>query len=284
MTTEFVPTSVPTTADRRDHHQQSKLRRDLTTMSMVSERELIRLRRTPTRIVSGLAQPILFLVVLGAGLSSAISGGATGGSDYQEFLLPGVLAMSVMISAIMAAISIVWDREFGFLREMLVAPVSRRSIVLGKALGGGTVAVAQGLVIIVLAPVVGLDLTVGRFFGAVFFLLLLAFSMCAFGIVLSSRVQRMESFQMIMMMVMQPMIFLSGAIFPLAGLPGWLTVITRLNPATYAVDPVRRVMIPSAPGVTLFGVELSIWTEALITIVFGTAMLAAAVRMFRTNE
>jgi ABC-2 type transport system permease protein len=284
MTTEFVPTSAPATTGRRDHQTQSRLRRDLTTMAMVFERELIRLRRTPTRIVSGLAQPILFLVVLGAGLSNAIGGGATGGSDYQEFLLPGILAMSVMTSAIMAAISIVWDREFGFLREMLVAPVSRRAIVLGKALGGGTVAVAQGLVIIVLAPVVGLDLTVPRFFGAVFFLLLLAFSMCSLGILLSCRVQRMESFQMIMMMVMQPMIFLSGAIFPLQGLPGWLTVITRLNPATYAVDPVRRVMIPSAPGVTLFGVELSIWTEALITIAFGSVMLAGAIRMFRTNE
>ena len=209
--------------------------------------ELIRLRRTPTRIVTGLAQPIIFLFILGAGLGSLIQQGP-GGLDYQEFLFPGILSMSIITSALFSAVSIVWDREFGFMREMLVAPVSRASIVLGKALGGGTVAVVQGLILVFAAPIVGVDLTVGRLLLLILSLLLLAFAMTAFGIVLATRIERMESFQMVMTLVLQPMIFLSGAVFPLQNLPTWLAVITHLNPATYAVDLVRGRCCPTFPG------------------------------------
>src|SRR5436190_7093002 len=220
--------------------------RNVHAMGMVWRRDLIRLRRMPTRIVTGVAQPLLFLFVLGAGLESAIGANGAAGVDYQQYLFPGILAMSVLTSALFSSMAIVWDREFGFMREMLVAPVSRSTLVLGKAMGGGTVSVVQGLVLVAAAPFVGVSFTVTSFFEMVGFLLLLAFSLTAFGMVIASRMQRMESFQMVMALVMQPMLFLSGAIFPLIALPAWLGVITRLNPATYGTDAIRRVVLPTA--------------------------------------
>jgi ABC-2 type transport system permease protein len=258
--------------------------RNLRAVLMVWRRDVIRLFRMPTRIISGIAQPLLFLFVLGAGLENAIGDQGAAGLDYQQYLFPGILAMSVLTSALFSAIAIVWDREFGFMREMLVAPVSRASIVFGKALGGGSVSVVQGLVLVVVAPVVGVSFTVGSFFQMLGFLLLLAFSLTAFGIVIASRMQRMESFQMVMALVMQPMLFLSGAIFPLVALPGWLAVITRLNPATYGVDAIRRVVLPSAAPLTIFDWTVPLWADAVITLAFGAAMLALAVRLFAKTE
>ena len=273
------PAPAPDAATRR----QATVTRNGRTIGMVWQRELIRLRRTPTRIVTGLAQPIIFLFILGAGLGSLIQQGP-GGLDYQEFLFPGILSMSIITSALFSAVSIVWDREFGFMREMLVAPVSRTSIVLGKALGGGTVAVVQGLILVVAAPIVGVDLTVGRLLLLIVSLLLLAFAMTAFGIVLATRIERMESFQMVMTLVLQPMIFLSGAVFPLQNLPTWLAVITHLNPATYAVDLVRRSVLPDVPGVEIAGWVVPMWAEAALVLSIGTGLLALAVRLFNRTD
>jgi ABC-2 type transport system permease protein len=273
------PVSAPDAATRR----QATVTRNGRTIGMVWQRELIRLRRTPTRIVTGLAQPIIFLFILGAGLGSLIQQGP-GGLDYQEFLFPGILSMSIITSALFSAVSIVWDREFGFMREMLVAPVSRASIVLGKALGGGTVAVVQGLILVLAAPIVGVDLTVGRLLLLIVSLLLLAFAMTAFGIVLATRIERMESFQMVMTLVLQPMIFLSGAVFPLQNLPTWLAVITHLNPATYAVDLVRRSVLPDVPGVEIAGWVVPMWAEAALVLSIGTGLLALAVRLFNRTD
>jgi ABC-2 type transport system permease protein len=261
------------------------LARNLRTIGMVWRREIIRFRRTPARIVSGLAQPILFLFVLGAGIKPLVGGRSAGGVDFQQFILPGVIAMSVLFSSLFSAISIVWDREFGFLREMLVAPVSRTGLVLGKAAGSGTVAAAQGLILVAAAPIVGVHLGALEFVEVVGLLLLLSFALTAFGIVVASRMQRMESFQMVMGLVVNPMLFLSGAIFPLRGLPTWLAVVTRLNPATYGIDPIRRVMLESdASAVTINGWVVPIWTEVLIVLTLGVAMLALAVRSFQKTE
>jgi ABC-2 type transport system permease protein len=253
---------------------------------MVWRREIIRFRRTPARIVSGLAQPILFLFVLGAGIKPLVGGRAAGGVDFQAFIFPGVIAMSVLFSSLFSAISIVWDREFGFLREMLVAPVSRTGLVLGKAAGAGTVAAGQALILVAAAPIVGVSLDALQFLEVIGLLLLLAFALTAFGIVIASRMQRMESFQMVMGLVVNPMLFLSGAIFPLRGLPIWLAVVTRLNPATYGIDPIRRVMLggSDAAPLTINGWVVPIWTEVLIVLTLGTAMLALAVRSFQKTE
>jgi ABC-2 type transport system permease protein len=260
------------------------LSRNARTVAMVWERELIRFRRSQARIVTGLAQPLLFLVVLGAGLSKFIGSRGAAGVSYQQYLLPGVIAMSVLFSSLFSAISIVWDREFGFLREMLVAPVSRTALVLGKAVGGGTVSILQGIVLLVAAPFVGVHLTILNVAEMIALLMALSFGLVSFGIVVASRIQRIESFQVVMSLVVNPMLFLSGAIFPLQRLPGWLGVAVKVNPATYGVDPIRRVILGDRGALTIGGGIVPIWAEVLIVLAMGTAMLALAVRSFRRTE
>jgi ABC-2 type transport system permease protein len=283
MADAVLPARVPATAPL-GVRREGTLVRNVRAIWMVWTRDLIRLKRTPTRIVTGIAQPLLFLFVLGAGLEHLIGAQKAAGVNYQQYLFPGILAMSVLTSALFSAIAIVWDREFGFMREMLVAPVSRSSLVLGKALGGGSVAVVQGIILVLAAPIVGVEITVGSFFAMLGFLLLLAFALTAFGIVIASRMQRMESFQMVMALVLQPMIFLSGAIFPLVALPAWLGVVTRLNPATYGIDAIRRVLLPGITPLTIFSWTVPLWADALITFTFGALMLTLAVRLFATAE
>lgn len=266
---------------------------ELRAVGVVWQRELIRFVRARARIVTGLVQPLLFLFVLGSGLSPLV--GDAGGFDFRQFVFPGVIAMSVLTTAIFSAVSIVWDREFGFLREMLVAPVSRASLVLGKALGGATVATLQGAIMLVLAPAVGVHITLGMVVGVFAAAALMAFSLTSMGILVASRIEKMESFQIVMQFLLLPMLFLSGALFPLSGLPSWLTVLTRINPVTYAVDPLRRAVFaaqdlsPAAieqfgAGVSLFGRTLSVATEVAIVAVLTVAFLALAIRGFARKD
>ena len=259
------------------------------TAAMVWRRELIRFVRTRVRILTGLTQPLLFLFVMGYGMSSLV--GVTGGFDFKKFVFPGIVAMSVVTTAIFSAVSIVWDREFGFLREMLVAPVSRSSLVLGKAAGGSTVAALQGSIMLALAPLIGVHLTVAVVFEVIGTELLMAVALTGFGVFVASRISRMESFQVVMQLVLLPMLFLSGAMFPLSGLPGWLSFFTRVNPLTYAVDPLRHVVfaaqaMPAAArarfpvGVELFGHVLPIGAELGIVALFAAAFIGAAIATF----
>ena len=238
-------------------------------------------------------QPILFLVVLGYGMSTLV--GTTGGFDFKKFVFPGIVAMTVVRTATVSAISIVWDREFGFLREMLVAPVSRGALVAGKTLGGATVATVQGTIMLVLAPLIGVHLTVLLVVEVVALELLMAVALTTFGVFVASRIQRIEGFQVVMQLVLFPMLFLSGALFPLKGLPAWLAVITRVNPLTYAVDPLRHVvfaaqhMPPAAAarfptGVDLFGTALPLWGEIGIVAGFAVVFLGLAIAGFGRAE
>jgi ABC-2 type transport system permease protein len=260
---------------------------------MVWKRELIRFERTRTRILSSFVQPILFLFVLGYGMSTLVQ--SVGGFDFKKFLFPGIVAMTVVTTAIFSAISIVWDREFGFLREMLVAPVSRAALVVGKCLGGASIATVQGTIMLALAPLIGVHLTVPVVFEVIGCELLMAVTLTAFGVAVASRIQRMEGFQVVMQLLLFPMLFLSGALFPLNGLPIWLTVITRINPLTYAIDPLRHFvfavqhMTPQAAarfhvGVSLFGYTLPVGAEIGITVVLAFAFLGLAMRGFGRAE
>jgi len=215
---------------------------DLRAIKVVWKRELIRFSRNRLRIVTALAQPVLFLFVLGTGLSSLVQAapGADGAHiNLETFMFPGVVAMTVLFTAIFSAVSIVWDREFGFLREMLVAPVRRPSLIIGKCLGGATVATLQGLLMLVMAGLVHVPYTAPLFFTLIGEMALTAFMLTAFGIMLAARIAQVESFQIVMQFFVLPMFFLSGALFPLAGLPGWLEALTRIDPLTYAVNPMR---------------------------------------------
>ena len=264
-----------------------KFSNELRTMAMVWQRELIRFGRNRLRIFTSLSQPLLFLFVLGYGMSSLV--GVTAGFDFKKFLFPGIVAMTVVSTAIFSAISIVWDREFGFLREMLVAPVRRSSLVVGKTLGGATVAALQGTIMLAFAPLIGVRLTVPLVLQVVALELVMSIAITAFGVFVASRIARIEGFQVVMQLVLFPMLFLSGALFPLEGLPGWLTVLTRVNPLTYAVAPLRQVVFAAqhvppiaaarfSSQVTVFGRVLSIWSELGVVVVFFMVFFLLAVQ------
>src|SRR5579871_4327301 len=212
------------------------------------QRDLLRFFRDRSRILGSLGQPVLFLFVFGSGLSSSIgplSRGAVGLS-YIQFMFPGVIVMGVLFTAISSAISIVWDREFGFLKEVLVAPVSRWAIVIGKALGGSTTAMLQGCIILALAPLAGVPLSVGEVILLLPIMFLTALALSSLGLVVAARMRTMEGFQVVMNFLMMPLFFLSGALFPLSNLPGWLLVLNRIDPASYGVDAIRKVLLTGA--------------------------------------
>ena len=196
-------------------------RQDLRAIKVVLQRELIRFWQDKTRIISAMIQPVLFLFVLGTGLSS-LTNRSTGGIDLRTFMFPGVLATSTLFTAMFSSVSIVWDREFGFLREMLVAPVRRSSIMIGKTLGGATVATLQACLVLILAPLVDVPLSVGLVVTVVPEVFLLAVMLTAFGLVIAARIQQMQTVMSIMQMLLLPLSFLSGALYPVNNLPQWL--------------------------------------------------------------
>jgi ABC-2 type transport system permease protein len=269
-------------------------RGELRAMKIVWKRELIRFKNDRMRIVTALIQPLLFLFVLGAGLQQ-LSRAGTHGVDLKTFIYPGILCISVMFTAMFSAASIVWDREFGFLREMLVAPVRRSSIVIGKCLGGATVASFQGVIILALAGLVGVPYDPLLILGVLALQLLLAFSITAFGVMVAARIKQMQSFMGVMQMIVMPMFFISGALFPIAALPGWLAFLNRLDPLTYAVDPMRRLVFNHLdisvaarraldPGVTWGGWHVPALLEAACVLALGLVMLAIAIWEFSATE
>lgn len=225
------------------------LRRELKGIATLWYRDVLRFFRDPMRIVGSLGQPLLFLFVFGGGMSGSFSGmGRMGamvpeGFDFKQFLFPGIVGMTVLFTAVFSALSIVWDREFGFLREVLVAPISRTAVALGKVAGGSTIALFQGTVILVLAPLVGVRLGMAQVLALWGIMLLLAGVMSSLGILVAVRQKSMEGFQVIMQFLLMPMFFLSGAFFPLKEVPAWLTVLARLDPVTYGVDALRQVAL-----------------------------------------
>jgi ABC-2 type transport system permease protein len=267
---------------------------ELRAVKIVWQRELIRFFNDRLRIVTSLVQPFLFLFVLGSGLSR-LTAASTGGLNLRTYLYPGILCMAVLFTAMFSAGSIVWDREFGFLREMLVAPVRRSSIVIGKCLGGATVAGFQGIIVICLAGLVGVPYAPTLVLSIFGIQLLLAFTITAFGVMMAARVRQMQSFMALTQMLILPLYFLSGAMFPVSHLPLWLTVLNRVDPLTYAVDPMRRLVfdhvgLSSAvraqldPGVTWNGWHVPTLLEVAIVAAIGMAMLAVAVKQFSKAE
>ena len=274
------------------HVPASGLRHQVRAATVVWQREMIRFGRDRSRIISSLIQPVLFLFVLGTGLSSLLS---TGEVDFRTFLFPGVLAMSVLFTAAFAGISIVWDREFGFLREMLVAPVGTTAIMTGKCLGGATVATLQSLVILALAGLVDVPYNLVMMLELVVLLFLMAFMICALGLVLAARVKQIQSAMPLVQLTITPLMFLSGALFPLSNLPAWLKVVTTLNPMTYAVESIRSVVFdrldlaPAVratfdPGITWAGWPVPTPVEVAVVVVTCLVLLGLAVARFARTE
>jgi ABC-2 type transport system permease protein len=271
------------------------LRHDLRAVSIVWRRELIRFRTDRLRAITALIQPVLFLFVLGTGLSTLAGAGMPSGVSFKTFIYPGVLAMSVLFTAIFSAASIVWDREFGFLREILVAPVSRASIVIGKCLGGATIATFQGIIFLLLAGFADVPYNPVLIVTLIGELLLLSFTLTAFGVMMAARIKQFQAFMALTQMLVLPLFFLSGALYPLTGLPAWLSVLTRIDPLTYIVGPMRHAVFSHltiapvveqrlAPGVTWAGWPVPIWLSIGVVAIMGLAMMAVAIAEFRKTE
>jgi len=248
-------------------------------------RDVLRFFKDRMRIVGSLAMPLIFLFIFGSGLAAAMSGLA-GGIDYKQYLFPGILAMTTLFTAVFSALSIVWDREFGFLREVMVAPVSRTAVAIGKMLGGSTVAMIQGAIVLALAPAIGVSLSVGQVFELLGLMLLLALVMSSFGMLVGARQKSMEGFQMVMNFLLMPMLFVSGAFFPIEGAPRWLEIIAKINPVTYGVDPLRQVALRgSMPPEMLAQMSVqSVGVDVLITLGFIVAFTVPAIMLFAKQD
>jgi len=233
-------------------------RSDLRAVRIVWYRDVIRFWRDKPRIIASLLQPVLYMFVFGTGMGRSMT--LPGDLDLRQFFYPGVMAMATLFTCFFSAGSIVWDREFGFMREMLVAPVRRGAIVVGKALGGATAGMTQGVLVLALGPLVGIPFSPLLVLVLLAQLALLSFTITAIGVMVAVRIRSFPAFMALVQIIIMPMFFLSGALFPLRNLPGWLHVATLLDPMTYAVDPLRREVLGGiaggsvvAPGVTWSG-------------------------------
>jgi ABC-2 type transport system permease protein len=260
-------------------------------------RDVIRYLRDRFRLVASLAQPILYLVIFGTGLSSSLGGGrggfGGGALDYKQFLYGGIIGMSILFISIFSGMSIVWDREFGFLKEILVAPINRSAVAVGKTLGGATQAMVQGLILLLLAPVAGVKLTPLSVVELLPLMAVMSFALTAMGVALAARMRSMQGFQGVMNFLMMPLFFLSGALFPLKGLPAWMDVLTHLDPMAYGVDPVRKVIlggsgvparVTDSLGLSLGGQPIPVLGESALMLAFGLLMLTLAIISFRVRD
>jgi ABC-2 type transport system permease protein len=303
MATQASATAVtPDVIDRiRVSVPERGLRHDLRAISIVWRRELIRFRTDRLRAVTSLVQPFLFLFILGTGLSTLAGNSIpqSSGFDFKTFIYPGVLAMSVLFTSIFSAGSIVWDREFGFLREILVAPVSRAAVVIGKCLGGATIATFQGVIFLCLAWFAHVPYDPVLLLSLIGMLLLLSFTLTAFGVMMAARIKQFQAFMALTQMLVMPLFFLSGALYPLNGLPAWLSVLTRLDPLTYVVGPMRHVVFSHlnvapalraeissrfAPSITWGGWVVPLWLSLGIVAIMGVIMMAVAIAEFSKTE
>ena len=269
-------------------------RHEFRAVRVVWQRDMIRIWGDKARIVSTMLQPLLFLFVLGAGLSAVVAGGSHG-ADYKTFLFPGVIVTGILFTAMFSAISIVWDREFGFLREMMVAPISSSSIVVGKCLAGGTIATLQSLLLIALGGLVHVPYRVGLVAGMAGIVFVTSFALTAFGLVLAARVKSVQTLMPMVQMLLMPMMFLSGALYPLGtGVPDWLRLVARFNPLSYGVSAARSLVLSYLPGggatghlfvgLSWMGWPVPAWLDVVVVAAIGIVLLTVACILFRRTE
>ncbi len=269
------------------------MRFDLGDVYTIWLREFKRWTRSRSRIIASMAQPILWLVLFGTAFDAMFAGAAGGGStggvpggddlDFKSFFTPGIVAMTVLFSSIFAGIGLIFDREFGFLKEILVAPVSRTSIMAGKGLGGATGAVISGLVILVLATLIGARFTPDIPVAlaaviAVVTVVLISLAFVNLGIAFATKIQNFEGFQMVMNFLVMPMFFLSGAFYPVSVMPTWLQMATYVNPLFYGVDALRHCFNGSAAAALPLGLDL------VVLVGFTVFTTAVGVLLFRRME
>ena len=258
-------------------------------------REVLIYFRDRPRMISAFVMPIMMLVMFGEGLGNSIAT-LPGDIGYRQFIFPGMVAMIVLMNSVFSGVSIVTDRQFGFLREILVAPVSRSAICIGKISGGATISLVNGIVMFVMAPILGIEISLEIVAKLIGLIALVSFMLTGLGVAMGSRLRSVESFQMLSQVAIMPAMFLSGIFFPINNVPAWMDVIVKLNPVTYAVAPIREIALSEqlkalpadAPfqitHVDWFGYTLSTWEEIGVVVLFGAAMLTIAIRAIRTTE
>lgn len=237
-------------------------------------RQLKRYLRSRARIIGSLGQPLLFLIALGFGFGPIYE--QAGGGNYIQFLAPGVIAMSILFTAMFAGIEVIWDRQFGFLKETMVAPVSRLDIMIGRTLGGATVAMLQGIIVLILTLVIGFRPHPVFFSISFIFMALIGIFFTALGTAIASRLEDMQGFQLIMNFLIMPTFFLSGALFPLEGLPRALEIVTRIDPLTYGVDGLRATLINQS--------HLGIGTDFTVLLIVTALAVAVGSYLFSKIE
>jgi ABC-2 type transport system permease protein len=247
---------------------------DWNTIYMIWLRDLIRYVRQRSRLYGSIVRPILWLFILGSGLRPSF--GAIQGFNYTQFIFPGIIAMALIFTGIQSAISIIWDREFGFLKEILVAPVPRTAIALGKALAGSTLSVIQGTLMLIFAPLVKVPIAWYHVLLLIPAMFLISFALVGIGIIVACRMTSFEGFGTIMNFLIMPMFFLSGAMFPVSGLPSWLKVIVYINPLTYGVDLLRKIVL----GISSFSAVF----DCGILLIFSIVVVFLAVLFFNRGE
>lgn len=205
-------------------------------------REFVTFMREKIRIVAMIGQPLLYLAVLGTGISSGMKLNGAAEVDYLKFMYPGVIGMSILMTSMFSSMSIIWDREFGFLKEVLVAPVPRWGVALGKCCGGATIAMIQSVILIGMAPLVGIRLSLMVVAQLLVLAALISFGVTSLGVLIASKMESMQSFQMVMNFLVMPMYFLSGGMYPMASAPAWMKSLMAIDPLTYGVDAIRGVV------------------------------------------
>ena len=252
-------------------------------------RDLLRFWRDRARLISAFIMPFLFLVIFGTGIASSFIGGAGDGDfDYIQFMYPGIIGMVVLFTSIMTGVSVVWDREFGFLKEVLVAPISRTSVAIGKALGGATIATIQGTIMLVFIPFAHVSISVEGAFLLIALMFVFALSLTSMGLLIASRIRSMEAFQVVVQMILFPLFFISPAMFPTQFLPSWLGTAVKFNPVSYGIDSMRQAVLGSQDsamfGIELFGYHMPIVLDVVVVALFGIIMGTLAIRSFRVQE
>ena len=240
-------------------------------------RELIKFFRAKSRLLTTLARPVIWLFLVGGGMSRLVS--PSMGVDYMQFIFPGILGMTILFSSIFSSISIIWDKEFGLMKAILVAPVSRFSIVIGKALSGTIISSMQAVIILLLFPFLGITLSPLSFFYVIIICLLLSFAISTLGIVIATFYESFESFSVIMNFIVMPMFFLSGAMYPVNKLPTILKVISQLNPLTYGIDALKHAILK---GSNLF--DFSVATDLAVLIACSIVFTITASIIFERKK
>jgi len=246
-----------------DRMDLTEMKNSLNTVYTLWLREMLRYKRSRSRIIGSLATPLFFLVIMGSALGSTMT---LRSGRYIDYMAPGIIGMSILFSSLMGGVSIIWDREFGFLKEILVAPVSRIYTALGKATGGVTAAIIQGTLLMVISGYIGVNYVsvIGQLF-CILIMFIMGLGFIGLGITLASRIDSHEGFQMMMTFLTFPMLMASTAFYPMENLPSWLAIPVRLNPLTYGIEAMRWSLI----GVS----EVPLMRSMIVIIIFASVML-----------